>query len=176
MTADTLPDPVEERREEQYRGISRRVRISWGRNSAAMGVVGVLVLVCVWAVGLLDGERMITGLADIADLLGDMWPPDFTHINRWWGPLWDSMSMSIAATALAVLLSRLSATDDIAIGTPIAGRGDAALDPLVNLFAVDSYVFRCSNADAYLIAFDAQHGDRDLVTDHKCFTDTSSQN
>ena len=105
MTADTLPDPVEERREEQYRGISRRVRISWGRNSAAMGVVGVLVLVCVWAVGLLDGERMITGLADIADLLGDMWPPDFTHINRWWGPLWDSMSMSIAATALAVLLS-----------------------------------------------------------------------
>ena len=105
MTADTLPDPVEERREEQYRDISRRVWIGWGRNSAAMGVVGVLVLVCVWAVGLLDGERMITGLADIADLLGDMWPPDFTHINRWWGPLWDSMSMSIAATALAVLLS-----------------------------------------------------------------------
>ena len=94
MTADTLPDPVEERREEQYRDISRRVWIGWGRNSAAMGVVGVLVLVCVWAVGLLDGERMITGL-----------PPDFTNINRWWGPLWDSMSMSIAATALAVLLS-----------------------------------------------------------------------
>jgi phosphonate transport system permease protein len=105
VTADTLPDPVEERREEQYRDISRRVWIGWGRNSAAMGVVGVLVLVCVWAVGLLDGERMITGLADIADLLGDMWPPDFTNINRWWGPLWDSMSMSIAATALAVLLS-----------------------------------------------------------------------
>ncbi|MEV6274031.1 non-ribosomal peptide synthase/polyketide synthase [Nocardia sp. NPDC051832] len=44
-------------------------------------------------------------------------------------------------TALAVLLARLSGTDDIAIGTPMAGRGEAALDDLIGMF-VNTLVFR----------------------------------
>ena len=44
-------------------------------------------------------------------------------------------------SAFAVLLARLSGTTDIAIGSPVAGRGDRALDDLVGMF-VNTMVFR----------------------------------
>ncbi|MEV4130385.1 amino acid adenylation domain-containing protein [Nocardia sp. NPDC049707] len=47
----------------------------------------------------------------------------------------------VVHTALAVLLARLSGTNDIAIGTPTAGRGDAALDDLIGMF-INTLVFR----------------------------------
>ncbi|MBF6365626.1 amino acid adenylation domain-containing protein, partial [Nocardia puris] len=47
----------------------------------------------------------------------------------------------VVHTALAVLLARLSGTEDIAIGTPVAGRGDAALDDLIGMF-VNTLVLR----------------------------------
>ncbi|MGV9434899.1 amino acid adenylation domain-containing protein, partial [Nocardia sp. NPDC003648] len=47
----------------------------------------------------------------------------------------------VVHTALAVLLARLSGTDDIAIGTPMAGRGEAALDDMIGMF-VNTLVFR----------------------------------
>ncbi|OQS16456.1 non-ribosomal peptide synthetase, partial [Nocardia donostiensis] len=44
-------------------------------------------------------------------------------------------------SALAVLLARLSGTSDIAIGTPVAGRGEQALDDLIGMF-VNTLVLR----------------------------------
>ena len=47
----------------------------------------------------------------------------------------------VVHTALAVLLARLSGGSDIAIGTPVAGRGEAELDDMVGMF-VNTLVFR----------------------------------
>ncbi|MGW4241287.1 non-ribosomal peptide synthetase [Nocardia sp. NPDC004722] len=47
----------------------------------------------------------------------------------------------VVHTALAVLLARLASASDIAIGTPVAGRGDAQLDGLIGMF-VNTLVFR----------------------------------
>ncbi|MCH5644318.1 amino acid adenylation domain-containing protein [Gordonia sp. ABSL49_1] len=47
----------------------------------------------------------------------------------------------VVHAALAVLLYRLAGTDDVAIGTPVAGRGQEAIDPLIGMF-VNTLVLR----------------------------------
>jgi phosphonate transport system permease protein len=70
--------------------------------------VAAIVLVCVaalWATGFFDAERLIEGGPAFAQLFREMIPPDFGRWHNWVKPLADTLAMSIAGTALAVVIS-----------------------------------------------------------------------
>lgn len=70
--------------------------------------VAVLLAVCVVALaitGFFDARRFLDGAPAIAQLASEMVPPDFTRWRAWMRPLLDTLAMSIAGTALSVLIS-----------------------------------------------------------------------
>lgn len=101
----TGTQPVARQQQDGLSSITRVTRVNWARTCGGAAAVLTLVVVCGYIVGLLDAPRMAAGMTDIVELIADAWPPNFSDLSSWWHPLWDSLSMSVAATALAVLLS-----------------------------------------------------------------------
>ena len=76
-----------------------------GRALAQAVAVLAVVLVSCAASGLLDVPRVWSGIEQIAGIVADGLPPDFTGASSWVQPLLDTLAMSIAGTTLAVVLS-----------------------------------------------------------------------
>jgi phosphonate transport system permease protein len=68
-------------------------------------VVAAVVLLSSHYTGLLDPDRLLAGMPSIAQLMAEGVPPDFSDVGSWLGPLLDTLAMSIAGTALAVVFS-----------------------------------------------------------------------
>ena len=69
------------------------------------GIVLAVVLASAWYVNLLDFTTLANGVPAILTLARESFPPDFSNARSWWKPLIDTLTMSIAGTAVAVLLS-----------------------------------------------------------------------
>ena len=78
------------------------------RSWRALGLGATIVVTCLVALaitGFFDARRFIEGAPAIAQLASEMVPPDFTRWQHWLRPLVDTLAMSIAGTALAVIAS-----------------------------------------------------------------------
>ncbi len=77
-----------------------------GKRQATL--ITTVVVVCVIALaitGFFDARRFIDGGPAIAQLASEMVPPNFARWQQWMRPLLDTLAMSIAGTALAVIMS-----------------------------------------------------------------------
>jgi amino acid adenylation domain-containing protein len=106
-------------------------------------------------------ERALAGLSERLDLPTDRpyplaanhrgasvavaWPAGLQQRVRDVAREHNATSFMVVHTALAVLLSKLSVSSEVAVGVPVAGRGDPALDELVGFF-VNTLVLRTTVA------------------------------
>ncbi|ETZ57085.1 D-alanine--poly(phosphoribitol) ligase, subunit 1, partial [Mycobacterium avium MAV_120709_2344] len=90
----------------------------------------------------LPTDRPYPQLADQRGAAVDVdWPADLQQQVARLAREYNSTSFMVVQAALAVLLAKLSASTDVAVGFPIAGRRDPALDDLVGFF-VNTLVLR----------------------------------
>lgn len=88
-----------------YKLVLGRQRQAWNRSLRHLLGVLAVVAVCWYYVGLFDGQRLSEGVPSLFSLVGEMFPPNFASAENWVKPLLDTLAMSIAGTAIAVLLS-----------------------------------------------------------------------
>ena len=73
-----------------------------------LGWVALVLAACVVALavtGFFDAARFVDGAPAVAQLASEMVPPNFARWQHWVRPLADTLAMSVAGTALTVLLS-----------------------------------------------------------------------
>lgn len=99
-SAVDIKQPVHE--VDRVLGTERRARL---RRYFQFFAVMMIVVLCLWVTQLLNGQRIGDGLPAIGVVFGEMVPPDFTRWRAWIDPLLETVAMSVAGTALAILLS-----------------------------------------------------------------------
>ncbi len=88
-----------------YKLVLLQQRQAWNRSLRTLAVVLAVVAVCWYYVGLFDAQRLGEGVPSLFSLVGEMFPPNFAAADSWVKPLLDTLAMSVAGTAIAVLLS-----------------------------------------------------------------------
>ncbi|MFZ0946083.1 MAG: phosphonate ABC transporter, permease protein PhnE [Syntrophobacteraceae bacterium] len=91
--------------ENDFDNLIRGLWRSWYSKALQMAVIVVIIIICFYYVGLLDGPRLKDGIPSIFQLMVESIPPDFSDAESWIRPIFDTLAMSIAGTALAICFS-----------------------------------------------------------------------
>jgi phosphonate transport system permease protein len=75
------------------------------KTAALVLAVAAASAAALWFAGFFDAARFADGIPALGQLAAEMMPPDFSRWRAWLRPLADTLAMSIAGTALAVVLS-----------------------------------------------------------------------
>jgi phosphonate transport system permease protein len=88
-----------------YEAILARETTAQIKRGAAVLFLVIVIIVAMALTGLLDPRRFADAWPAVKQLSSEMFPPDFRRYQNWLRPLADTLAMSVAGTALAVLLS-----------------------------------------------------------------------
>lgn len=89
----------------RHEAILDRESAARGKRAAVLAAVLAIVVGAMGVTGLLDPARFADAWPAVRQLSAEMFPPDFGRLEKWLRPLIDTLAMSIAGTALAVILS-----------------------------------------------------------------------
>ncbi len=89
----------------RYAHILSQAREESGRQTRLVIAIIAVCVIALWLTGFFDLDRFVEGAPAVAQLASEMVPPNFSRWQSWIKPLLDTLAMSIAGTALAVLLS-----------------------------------------------------------------------
>ena len=67
--------------------------------------MGMAVVLSCWQVGVFDVQRLWEGARGLGELLGELFPLRLQRWPHWLLPLWETLCISIASTALAVVMA-----------------------------------------------------------------------
>lgn len=76
-----------------------------GRQVKLVAIIAAVCIAALAITGFFDAARFIEGGPAIAQLASEMVPPNFHRWQAWMRPLLDTLAMSIAGTAVAVVFS-----------------------------------------------------------------------
>ncbi len=75
------------------------------RHAGLVACIAAIAAAALGATGFFDPARFAEGAPALGQLFREMVPPDFSRWRSWVRPLFDTLSMSVAGTVLAVVLS-----------------------------------------------------------------------
>jgi phosphonate transport system permease protein len=88
-----------------YDTIIQTVKDRHRKTTYQVSVVFLLVAVFSFYTGLFNPARLAEGIPSILSLIAEGFPPDFSQWLTWMLPLFDTLAMSVAGTALALALA-----------------------------------------------------------------------